>query len=277
MPLIVFVAVLAGAILHAGWNAIVKSAGEKMLTTILITTTAAVIAAAALPLLKSPVPSSLSYAALSAVFQIIYFVVLTRAYHSTDMSQSYPLMRGSAPVLVAVVSAWVLGERLSAPAWVGVLAVCCGIIAMAATSRSGDPKGVRFALLNGVVIACYTLIDGLGVRHSGAPAAYTAWVVLFTGLPLSLWGILRNRGRFVPYLRQHWPVGVAGGLATTLSYGVALWAMTLAPIAVVAALRETSILFGTLIAGVVLRERIGPLRIASACMIAVGAIALRLA
>ncbi len=277
MPPIVFVAVLAGAILHAGWNAIVKSAREKMLTTILITATAAVIAAAALPLLRSPVPSSLSYAALSAVFQIVYFMVLTRAYHSTDMSQSYPLMRGSAPVLVAVVSALVLRERLSAPAWVGVLAVCCGIIAIAAAGRSGDPKGVRFALLNGVVIACYTLIDGLGVRRSGAPAAYTAWVVLFTGLPLGLWGGVRQRARFVPYFRQHWPLGAAGGLATMLSYGLALWAMTLAPIAVVAALRETSILFGTVLAGVVLKERIGPVRIASACMIALGAVALRLA
>lgn len=277
MPPIVFVAVLAGAILHAGWNAIVKSAGEKFLTTILITATAAVLAAAALPLLSSPVPSSLAYAALSAVFQIIYFVILTRAYHSSDMSQSYPLMRGSAPVLVAIVSAFVLRERLSLPAWAGVLAVCCGIIAIAATGRSGDPKGVRFALLNGVVIACYTLIDGLGVRRSGAPAGYTAWVVLFTGVPLSAWGIVRNRLKFWPYLRQHWPLGVAGGLATMLSYGLALWAMTLAPIAVVAALRETSILFGTLIAGVVLRERIGAVRIASACIIAGGAIALRLA
>jgi len=277
MPLTVFAAVIAGAILHAGWNAIVKSAGEKFLTTILITASAAVIAAAALPLLNAPAPASLGYAALSAVFQILYFVVLTLAYHSSDMSQSYPLMRGSAPMLVALVSVGVLGERLSAPAWAGVLAVCCGIIAIAATARSGDPRGVRFALLNGVVIACYTLIDGLGVRRSGAPAGYTAWVVLFTGLPLSLWGIARNRSRFWPYLRQHWQIGIAGGLATMLSYGLALWAMTLAPIAVVAALRETSILFGTLIAGVVLRERIGLVRIASACMIAGGAVALRLA
>jgi drug/metabolite transporter (DMT)-like permease len=277
MPLMVFAAVLAGAILHAAWNAIVKSARDKLLTTVLITASAALIALAALPVLAAPAPASLGYAALSAVFQILYFVLLTRAYHSTDMSQSYPLMRGSAPVLVALVSAWALGERLSGPAWVGVLTVCCGIIAIAASGRSGDPKGLRFALLNGVVIACYTLIDGLGVRRSGAPAGYTAWVVLLTGVPLSLWGIGSNRSRFWPYLQRHWRLGIAGGLATTLSYGLALWAMTLAPIAVVAALRETSILFGTLIAGLVLKERIGGVRIASACMIAGGAIVLRLA
>jgi len=277
MALIVFAAVLAGAILHAGWNAIVKSSGEKFLTTILITATAAVVAAVALPFLKRVAPISLSYAALSSLFQIIYFLILTRAYQSTDMSQSYPLMRGTAPMLVALASVFLLRERLSAPAWVGVIAVCGGIVAIAANARSEDSSGVRFALLNGVVIACYTLIDGLGVRRSGAPAAYTAWVVLLTGVPLSLSGILKHWPRFFPYLQRHWRLGAAGGLATTLSYGLALWAMTLAPIAVVAALRETSILFGTLIAGAILRERIGLVRVASACMIAAGAIALRLA
>ena len=277
MPLIVFAAVLAGAILHAGWNAIVKSSGEKFLTTILITAIAAAIAAAALPFLSSVAPVSLSYAALSSLFQIIYFLMLTRAYQGSDMSQSYPLMRGTAPMLVALASAFVLRERLSAPAWAGVIAVCGGIVVIAVSARSEDGRGVRFALLNGVVIACYTLIDGLGVRRSGAPAAYTAWVVLFTGAPLGLAGILKNWPRFLPYLRRHWRLGTAGGLATTLSYGLALWAMTLAPIAVVAALRETSILFGTLIAGFVLRERIGLVRVASACIIAGGAIALRLA
>lgn len=277
MPPTVFAVVVAAAILHASWNAIVKSAGEKFLTTILITATAAASALIALPFLPQPLPASLAYAAVSALFQIAYFLILTRAYQMTDMSQSYPLMRGSAPMLVALVSVFVLREPLSAAAWAGVLAVCCGIIAIAATAASGDSRGVRFALLNGVVIACYTLIDGLGVRRSGAPAAYTAWVVLLTGAPLSLWGIIRTRARFLPYLKAHWPLGVAGGLATTISYGLALWAMTLAPIAVVAALRETSILFGTLIAGLILRERLGLVRIASACMIAGGAVALRLA
>jgi drug/metabolite transporter (DMT)-like permease len=115
------------------------------------------------------------------------------------------------------------------------------------------------------------------VRKSQAPAAYTLWVFLLTGVPLALWAITMRRSRFAPYLRQHWRLGIAAGIGATTSYGLALWAMTIAPIAVVAALRETSILFATLIAGVVLRESVGRWRVVSACIIAGGAAILRLA
>ena len=157
------------------------------------------------------------------------------------------------------------------------LAICLGIFIIALGSTLKDRRGMRLALLNALVIAGYTLIDGLGVRKSGAPAAYTLWVFLLTGVPLALWAITARRSAFVPYLGHHWRLGIAGGIGTTASYGLALWAMTVAPIAVVAALRETSILFAALIAGLVLREPIGPRRVVSACIIAGGAAFLRLA
>jgi drug/metabolite transporter (DMT)-like permease len=133
------------------------------------------------------------------------------------------------------------------------------------------------AFLNAGVIAGYTLIDGIGVRRSGAPAAYTLWIFLLGGLPLAAWAIAARRDSIVPYARRNWHFGLIGGAGTLASYGLALWAMTLAPIAVVAALRETSILFGTIISGLVLKEQVGFTRAAAACIIALGAAVLRLA
>lgn len=277
MPIMVFAVVMLAALLHASWNAVVKSGPDKLLTTIMVTTAAAGLSAALIPFLTQPAPSSFPFAAVSALFQIIYFLLVARTYQVADMSQTYPLMRGTAPLIVAVVSVFRMDEALSLFAWIGVMAICLGIFIIALGSTLKDRRGMRLALLNALVIAGYTLIDGLGVRKSGAPAAYTLWVFLLTGVPLALWAVTARRSAFVPYLGHHWRLGIAGGIGTTASYGLALWAMTVAPIAVVAALRETSIVFAALIAGLVLREPIGPRRVVSACIIAGGAAILRLA
>jgi drug/metabolite transporter (DMT)-like permease len=255
----------------------VKAAPDKFLTTIMVTTAAAGLSAVLIPFLGQPAPSSFPFAIASACLHIIYFLLVARTYQVADMSQAYPLMRGAAPLIVAIVSAFQMDDVLSPFAWIGVLAICLGVFIIALGSTLKDRKGIRLALLNALVIAGYTLIDGLGVRKSGAPAAYTLWVFLLTGVPLALWAISARRAAFVPYLRRHWQLGIAGGMGATASYGLALWAMTVAPIAVVAALRETSILFATLIAGFALREPIGPRRVISACIIAGGAAILRLA
>jgi drug/metabolite transporter (DMT)-like permease len=277
MPSIVFAVVILAAFLHASWNAIVKSAGDKLLTTIMVTSAAAGLSAALLPFLTIPAAASWPYAFASALFQIAYFLLVARIYHVADMSQAYPLMRGTAPLIVALVSVFQLGDALSLVAWIGVVGICLGVCSIALGSMRKDRKSVYLALLNALVIAGYTLIDGIGVRRSGAPAAYTLWVFLLTGLPLTLWVATARRLTFVPYLIRYWRLGIVGGIGTTASYGLALWAMTIAPVAVVAALRETSILFGVVIAGLVLKEHIGPRRLISACIIAVGAAILRLA
>jgi drug/metabolite transporter (DMT)-like permease len=187
-------------------------------------------------------------------------------------------MRGTAPLLVALVSVLVLGAPLSATMWAGVGIICLGILGMASGARDENRKGVAFALANAVVIAGYTVIDGLGVRRSGAPAAYTLWIFLASGAPLAAWA-LRARGGAVlaAYVRRNWHFGLIGGAGSLASYGLALWAMTVAPIAVVAALRETSILFGAIISGLLLKEHVGWARFAAACTIALGAAVLRLA
>jgi drug/metabolite transporter (DMT)-like permease len=277
MSVTVFAVVMVAALLHAGWNAIVKSAPDKLLTTILVTGFAAAISIGLLPFLGPPAPASWPFAVGSAGFQITYFILVARTYHLADLSQTYPIMRGTAPLLVATFSAVSMSETLSLSAWIGVITICSGIFVMAVGHPARDRQGVYLALLNATVIAGYTLIDGWGVRRSGAPAAYTLSVFLLTGLPLIVWAIVSRRAAVVDYLPRHWRSGMVGAVGTTASYGLALWAMTLAPVAVVAALRETAILFGTLIAWLILKEEISLRRVIAAGVIAGGAAVLRLA
>ena len=277
MPLSVFGIVLFAALLHASWNAIVKLAPDKLLTTILVAAAAAVISALALPFLAQPARESWPFLAASTVLQVGYYLLVARAYRGADMSQAYPLMRGTAPLIVALVSRFWLGEQLSLAATGGVALICGGVLSLALGARGTSGKGVRAALLNAVVIAGYTLVDGAGVRASGAPAAYTLWLNLLSGAPLLVWVLAARWRSFIPYARAHLPLGVVGGLGTLTSYGLALWAMTYAPVAVIAALRETSILFATAIAVFVLRERLTIGRILAALLIAAGAGVLRLA
>jgi drug/metabolite transporter (DMT)-like permease len=192
------------------------------------------------------------------------------------MSQTYPIMRGTAPLLVATVSVLVLSESLSAFAWLGIAVISLGILSMAIAPSTGPRKGLALALINAGVIAGYTLIDGLGVRKSGAPVAYTLWIFLLTGIPLAAWALAARRRVFVDYVAGNWHLGIVGGVGTIASYGLALWAMTAAPIATVSALRETSILFGVVISAWVLKEHLTRVRIIAACVIAAGAMLLRL-
>ena len=213
---------------------------------------------------------------VQVILQVVYFVLVASTYRIADMSQTYPIMRGTAPLLVATASVGLLSESLSSFAWLGIAIICIGILSMAATPGIGQRKGLLLALVNAAVIAGYTLIDGVGVRKSGAPAAYTLWIFLLTGLALALWACAVRRREFWRYLARHWRPGVIGGFGTVVSYGLALWAMTAAPIATVSALRETSILFGVVISALVLKEQLTRRRIMAACIIAGGAIVLRL-
>lgn len=274
----VFLAVLIGAALHATWNAIVKGGPDKLLTTVLVAAASGAVGAVALPFLPFPAPASWPFLAASAVVQVLYFALVAGAYNATDMSRAYPLMRGLAPALVALAGVAFLGEHLGPVAWVGIALISTGVFAMTFAARGASSRrGTLLAVANAGVIASYTLIDGVGVRASGTAVAYAMWLFLLNAVPLVAWALLARRRAFLAYAARHWPLGLAGGIGNLGAYGLALWAMTHAPVAVVAALRETSILFGMAIAGVVLHERIGPARLAAAAVIVAGAASLRLA
>ena len=274
----VFLLILFAASLHASWNAFLKGSGDTLLSTVMVMGGAAVIAVLALPFLPVPARASWPYLAASALLQVGYLVLLVRVYRTLDMSLAYPLMRGCAPLGVALASRFWLDEGLPVIAWIGVGTICLGILTMTTAARGTlRSAGLIAALTNAAIIAAYTLIDGTGARASGTPAAYTLWLSLLTGAALTALA-LRTRGKAVfAHARGNWAIGLVCGFGTIVSYTIALWAMTMAPIAMVAALRETSILFATAISALILRERVGPARIAAAGIIACGAMLLRLA
>ena len=283
MTLSVFCILLFAALLHASWNAIVKSGKDTFLSTVLVSVGAALISLAALPVVPAPAAASWPYLAASAVAQLAYYSLLAAAYKAGDMSHAYPLMRGSAPLIVALASWPLIGERLSPMQMGAVGCICAGIFGLyfasrlpaAAGAQKNTGRATAFALGNACVIASYTLIDGIGVRLSGAPAAYTMWIFVLNGAGLLLWTLLRRPADLLAYAKTQWHLAAFGGFGTLASYGLALWAMTQAPVAAIAALRETSILFAIAIAALFLREKISPRRYLSIALIAAGAVLMR--
>lgn len=278
MSFAVFLLVLVGAALHASWNVVVKRGDDTARMSVLVATTAAAISAAGIVFVEAPAPASWPFAAGSVALQVVYWVAIANAYRIADMSQAYPLMRGAAPLIVATVTAFWLGEHLPPAAWLGIALISAGVVGVSLTGWTlGSGRGVALALGNAFVIAAYTIADGLGVRQSGSPAGYTAWLFLITAFPLVAWQLRTAPAAFRNYPPSSFAIAAVGGAASVVSYGLALWAMTMAPVAVVAALRETSILFGVLIAALVLKERVTPARAAAAAVIVAGAVMLRLA
>jgi drug/metabolite transporter (DMT)-like permease len=281
----VMLIVLFAAFLHASWNALVKSSPDKFLDIVFVTGSAAVICAVVLPFVPLPDARSWPYIAASAAIHIVYFLLIGAAYRSGDMSHAYPLMRGAPPLLVALASVPLIGERLSAGEWAGILLICGGILGLLLVNHGGGAGGARgkaaayttrVALLNAVVIATYTLIDGTGARVSGHAASYTMWMFALAAPPILVWAVMRRRAAAQTYLRDRWYLVLGGGACTLASYALVLWAMTQAPIAMVAALRESAILFGTAISVFVLKERYGYSRPVAAIIILLGVITLKL-
>ena len=276
----VFFLVLCAAALNAGWNAIVKSGTDAQLDIAIVCGGAGVIGSLALPFLPQPAAASWPYILASTPIQLLYYWLLGAAYRRGDMSEAYPLMRGMAPLLVATVAGPLIGEALTVNRWAGVGLICSGAFCMAIDGhirRRPHHSVVPAAVGNAAVIAIYTVVDGLGVRRSGAPLAYALWIFVLTSVPLVLWTVLRRRADLILYIRARFHFGLFGGAGTIGSYGLTLFAMTAAPVALVAALRETSILFATVMAVVILKEQIRWSRYLAIALIATGAVTIRLA
>ena len=278
MPGYVVAAVLLGALFHASWNAMVKSGRDSYLNTVMVALGGMLLSALVLPFLPLPERASWIYIGVSSLVQVVYYMLLAATYRDGDMSHAYPLMRGSAPLLVAVASLPLMGEALRPMQWLAILVICTGIFIMYFSAGRSAHAGrtTMLALSTASMIAAYTLIDGAGVRLSGSALAYSMWIFLLTGAGFWIVAARERPGEIIAYARDNPRILLLGGVGTIGSYTIALWAMTKAPVAAVAALRETSILFATAIAAFVLKEKIARTRIAAVAVIATGAACMRL-
>ena len=287
METFVVVVVLVGALLHAGWNTLIKAGGDKELDVALVHALGALVCLPLLAWTGLPPREAWPFLATSLCIHVAYYVTLTGAYQHGDLGATYPIMRGSAPMLVALGSATVLGESLSPAAWIGVCAITLGVM-LVGLARPAEAlhhkRAVGFALANACVIAGYTFVDGSGVRVAtaagGTAAAYVVLLFVLDGVPYPALVAWRRgtagRAALWAYVRQRWLLATLGGLASLGSYWIALWAMTRAPVAAVSALRETSVLFATVLSVLVLKEHFGPQRVVGAAVIVCGVVALRM-
>jgi drug/metabolite transporter (DMT)-like permease len=261
LTLPVTAAVLGAALLHAAWNALVKGSADKQLDSYAVAAGSGPLALLALPCLPLPAPAAWPWLAGSAAVHILYFVFLAGAYRWGELSYVYPVMRGGGPMIVALTGGLAFREILQPAEWLGVALVCAGILAFASGA---------------CVIGAYTLIDAAGARASGAPVSYAFWFFVANGLVICLLGLVQRGSALPAYFQRHWLRALAGGACALGAYSIALWAMTRAPVALVAVLRETSVIFAAVIGALVFREKMTRRRLVATGAVLAGLVALRI-
>ena len=278
MSLAWMLVVLFAAALHASWNAIIKAGSDKFNDTVLVTIGAAIFPGLLLPWLTLPAAPSRPYLAASVAIHFGYFSLVALAYHTGDLSYAYPIMRGVAPLLTALGTAAIIDEPLTTGGKTGIFLLSFGILTLTSDGWLSGKIGfapTAIALTNAVVISIYTLVDGIGLRLAGDPVSYICWLLFLQPVLLLPYSLITQRESFIAQLKTRWRTCFLGGVCTCASYGLALYAMAYIPIALVAALRETSVIFGTIMAAIFLRERFGPIRYVAAVLVTAGAIAMK--
>lgn len=280
MSLDVFLAVLAAAAMHAGWNSAIKMGSDPLVTTTQLTLCSGVIALCCLPFVAMPQPGAWKWIALSVAVHVVYRLMVVGAYRNGDLAQVYPIMRGTAPLLTAIGSLLLIGEAIGGTGFLAVATICAGVTLISLRGgRLGtlDPSAVGFALTAAVCTCAYTLADGIGARENGSGPSYALWLAVCNSIASQIAGVYLAGWSVYGSLRRNARASFGGGAMMMGSYFVAIWAMTKAPIALVAALRETSVLFGVVIAATMLGEPLTRWRIAASLLILAGMILLRLA
>ncbi len=273
--------VLFAALLHALWNALIKSSDDSWLTTLVVFTAGSVACALGLPFVEVPAPESWPYLVVGAALHNVYVTFLVLSYRFGDLSHVYPLARGTGPLLVAALSARTLGESLSPGEVAGTALVSLGILSLALDRSLATPEGRRaafFAVGTGVWIAGYTIVDAMGVRRAGEPGplSYLLWLQAVEAIPFVCVTAWLRRADIPAFVRRSGARGAVGGLMATLGYSLVLWAYSLGAVAPIAALRETSTILAALIGTLVLGEPFGRRRVAAALVVALGVVVLNL-
>ncbi|MBX3534198.1 MAG: EamA family transporter [Xanthobacteraceae bacterium] len=273
MTTAILLAVLGGALLHASWNALIKWEPDKLAASAAVAAGAGLVALPVMALSPLPLAPSWPMIGISAVIHVFYFALVGYALRHADLGVVYPLTRGSAPAFTAILAALWLGENLALNGWLAVGAIAAGVVTLSADAllRGGlTPRTAVLAFTNAAVVVAYTLIDGVGARLAGNAVSYVSWMMAATGalIALIVWIFYREEARAKEL--GFWIRGLVGGALGITSFGIALWAMTKAPIGLVAALRETSVLFAAILGALIFDERFGPKRWAALILIVVG-------
>jgi drug/metabolite transporter (DMT)-like permease len=276
----VFGAVLLAAAFHASWNALIKINLDPFLAIVLIAALAGVVSLPALLFVPVPPLAAWPWLIASVITHTGYYIGLGAAYRSGDMGQVYPIARGTAPLMTATGGALLLGENFSLGGWAGIVALTSGVFLL--SMRGGgelahlNRRAVAFALFTAVTICCYSLVDGIGARTAGNAHSYALWLFVIDGAFITLIAVFMRGPAAIPAMAPYWKSGLIGGVLSLIAYWIVIWAMTVAPIAMVAALRETSVLFGAAIAIVFLKEPLRPIRLVAAVLIVIGIALIRL-
>lgn len=273
LDLAIVALILLSAVIHATWNAIVKSDSDRLMSFGLVMLAGTFIGLAVVPFVEVPRAEAWPWLLGSVTIHVFYYWFLLRAYAHGDLSHVYPIARGLAPLLVALLAGRFAGEHLLAREFVGLLLVSAGIVGLAfarGMPQGGEWRALLYAVLTGITIAGYSVVDGIGARLSGDPIGYIAWLNVCEGPWVFLVAVARRGRATLVYLRHSWWRGAAGGTIATIGYGIAIWALSQGAMAHVTALRETSALFGALIGAYILRESFGARRIAAAGVMVAG-------
>jgi drug/metabolite transporter (DMT)-like permease len=280
LDLTVFAAVMAAALMHASWNVLVKVNLDTFLAVFLLQAVLGLFGLGLMLVYGLPPANAWLYALASGVVHTFYLNFLARAYAAGDFALTYPIARGSAPLFTLIGSLMFTGDTISGLELLALFVVIAGLIVLAFGKRRaghGQGKAMAYALATAATISGYTLLDGLGARASGAPTQYAGLAFFLFGLFITLNAIQQRGFAVFKLVAPQWKAGLGGGTVSAVAYWVVIWCMSQAPIAMVAALRETSVLFGLILSAVILKERLTPLRIAGGLLIVAGAVMLRLA
>jgi len=279
LPAEIIVIVLLAALFHASWNAVVKIGGDRLAVLTLVNVAGGGIGLVILALVPLPRPASWPFLLASMCIHTGYYLALVRAYEVGDLSHVYPLARGVSPLMVTGGAAWLAGELPTPLALAGVAVACAGIVSLAFDGGPpwrSDARPLGYALLTGVLIASYSVTDGMGVRRSGHELAYIAWLFFLDALPIGCITAWLRRRELVRVVHREWRKVAAGGALQFGAYGLVIWAMNHAAMGAVSALRETSVVFAALIGTLLLGERFGAMRVAAAVAVAAGLVLMRL-
>ena len=275
-----FLAVLGAAMMHAGWNAVVKGGTDPFTSVTQVSLFSGGIALCFLPLVEVPAAVAWPWLTASAAIHTLYRFMLIGAYRAGDMAQVYPIMRGAAPLLTVLATALLIGERVSALGMAAVAALSLGVLLMSLRGgRVGGFEGraVAMALLSAASTCGYTLADGIGARVNESAPGYALWMFVLNAITMQSIALAMRGWKTYDGMRVHWPVMVGGGAMSMCAYFIVIWAMTHAPIALVAALRETSVLFGSLISIVILKEVMTGWRALASAFVLLGMVLLKMA